>query len=224
MAIVRTALGTGSNKSSGIEFSPVIATAGDQFIVVAAGDSIDTSVTYGSQNFTLDVSATNSGNVVAAIWRLSNPIPGTNSVTTNLLTSHAACLLRITGLAASPFDKSSTGTGTGLTPSSGATGTTIQEGELIIGSIGWEGPVEDQDGTWQNSFSAGQQAGTTGGGAASNITVDEGYRIVSATGAYTAALTRTLNGRDWAAAIATYRAKEVDILKLNQSVKRASYF
>ena len=93
------------------------------------------------------------------------------------------------------------------TPNVGPTGTTSQADELLIGAIGTNGPVEDAAGTWQNSFVDGDRAGTTGGDAESNWTISMGYRIVSATGEYTAEKAG-ITSRNWAAVIATFRAEE----------------
>ncbi len=219
MAIVRTALGTGQDKTAAITLTiGNVVAAGDQLIAILAGDVVNTTIVQykpssgaAAENFgETDVTALNSGNVGVSIFRLSNPTPstdGTALITTSGGTGNARALvvIKVSGLADSPFDKSASSTGSSLAATSTATATLSQADEICIGGIGWEGPVEDNDGTWQNSFNAGQQDGTTGGGAASNITVNEGYLIVSATTAQTAALTRTSNSRDWAAAIATYK-------------------
>jgi hypothetical protein len=92
----------------------------------------------------------------------------------------------------------------GTTPTVGPTGTTAQASELLIGSIGTEGPVGDNAGTWDYGFTAGPRAGTTGGTATDNWTVSMGWRIVSVTGEYTAQKSG-ITDRYWAAAIATFR-------------------
>ena len=62
----------------------------------------------------------------------------------------------------------------------------------------------DAAGTWENSFTAGPRAGTTGDSDTDNRTVSMGWRIVSSTGAYTASKTG-ITSRYWAAAIATFK-------------------
>jgi hypothetical protein len=122
------------------------------------------------------------------------------------VTARAAVVSVFRGLAdEEPLDQTSTGTGSSATPSSGATSTTTETDELLIGAIGTEGPDGDTAGTWDDSFTAGPRLGTTGGTADTNITVSLGYRIVSATGAYTAAKS-DITSRDWAAMIATFKA------------------
>jgi hypothetical protein len=107
-------------------------------------------------------------------------------------------------LATSAVDRKHSATGNNTTPSSGATAKTTQAAELLLGIIGVEGPSSE-------SFSAGTnytvvgRAGTNGGTATNNITINPEYRIVDAAAAYSA--TGTLGARRrWAAAIVTYKA------------------
>ena len=126
---------------------------------------------------------------------------------TPAVTAHAAVAALFSGLAdVSVLDQTASGTGTGASPSSGATSTTAQADELLIGVVGTEGPVGDSAGTWGNSFSAGPRAGTTGDAADTNITISLGYRIVTATGTYTASKSG-ITERDWGALIATFKAE-----------------
>jgi len=94
-------------------------------------------------------------------------------------------------------------TASGTTPTVGPTGTTAQADELLIGSIGTEGPPTDAAGTWDYGFTAGQRVGSSGAPNA-DWTVSMGWRIVSAVGQYTAQKTGITNTY-WAAAIATFR-------------------
>jgi hypothetical protein len=95
----------------------------------------------------------------------------------------------------------------GTTPTVGPTGTTAQADELLIGAVTTIGPVEDTAGIWDNSFTAGQRAGTTGGDIETNKTVSMGYRLVSEVGAYTAQKSG-ITDRGWAATIATFKMSE----------------
>jgi hypothetical protein len=85
-----------------------------------------------------------------------------------------------------------------------ASGTTAQANELCIGFAGVQGPSTDTAPTALNSFTLGQRAGTNTGTAGNNSTINELYRIVSSTGAYTAACTLG-TARAGAACILTYR-------------------
>ena len=123
------------------------------------------------------------------------------------VTARAAVVSVFRGLAhADPLDRTSTGTGSSAAPSAGPTSTTSEADELLIGVVGTEGPNGDPAGTWGDSFTAGPRTGTTGGTDDTNITISLGYRIVSATGAYTAAKSG-ITSRDWAALIATFKAE-----------------
>jgi hypothetical protein len=83
--------------------------------------------------------------------------------------------------------------------------TTTEANELLIGAVGTEGPVEDAAGTWGNSFTGGPRAGTSGEPTA-DWTISMGWRIVSATGDYTASKSG-ITERCWAAAIATFKGE-----------------
>jgi hypothetical protein len=221
MAITRTALGTAVNKAGTADFSLTGGVVAGQILVVCGvhdyGNDLGTplrllNISSGeASNLTIDAAAVNTSGVESAI--LSVIVPTTKAWDGQFpfiryfvsADANAIAVIRLDGLTSTPIDKISTGIGSSLTASSGATSTTAQADEILIGGIGWEGPDGDDAGTWQNSFNAGQRLGTTGAGAASNITVQEGFLIVAATGAYTAAVTRTANSRDWAAAIATYK-------------------
>src|SRR3989344_5545535 len=132
------------------------------------------------------------------------------------ITAKAAVAANFTGLApAGAFDKAAADCGftsarppcnfdVGTAATSGSTQTTTQADELLIGVIGPEGPLGDtfeQD----TNYALIDRAGTTGGAAASNVTNNAEYRIVSSTGSYSA--TGTLGtGRNWLAVVATYKA------------------
>ena len=75
--------------------------------------------------------------------------------------------------------------------------------ELLIGAIGVEGPSGDTF-TPGASYSTTGRGGTTGGNAATNITINPEYRIVTATGAYSAIATLGTS-RKWGAAIVTHQ-------------------
>ena len=121
----------------------------------------------------------------------------------------AAIAVLFSGLADSdPLDLTASDTGTGTSPSSGATSTTSQVNEVLIGLVGTEGPDGDSAGTWADSFVAGPRAGTTGGDGDTNITISLGYRIVSGTGTYTAGKSGVTE-RDWTALIATFKEESI---------------
>ncbi len=141
-----------------------------------------------------------------ATWwvHLTEIIDGDLVITFGAAETAAAVASRIRQVAAAPFDKTSSANGTGTAPDSGASPATTQNDELLIGLVGTIGPVEDDAGTWGGGFTPGQRVGTTGGAAASNVTVSEAYKVVSATGAYSAAKSG-ITSRPWYAEIRTMR-------------------
>jgi PhoD-like phosphatase len=217
-------IGTATTKTSGTSLSVSTNQA------VAAGDTIIVAyVTDPAQNLVVNVSddagntyeqaalAVNWSNGRAYIFAAYDvtALPNHSSITISCdqsVAAKAAVVSVFRGLAqvnvldqflGNPRIEDQT-TQSGTTPSVGPTGTTTQANELLIGVIGTNGPVEDTAGTWNNSFTAGSRVGTTGGSAADNWTVSMGYRIVSATGTYTAQKSG-ITSRNWAAAIATFK-------------------
>jgi hypothetical protein len=112
-----------------------------------------------------------------------------------------------------PVDKIASATGTGTSPSSGATSTLSDSEELVIGAIGTEdsGDVGDLKGVWTTgtgNVSGNEQAvGTTGGGDASNVNIYSAAEAVNITNAQTATVTGTDN-IDWAALIVTFKTSK----------------
>ena len=90
------------------------------------------------------------------------------------------------GLATSATrDQTSSGTGNSTAASSGSTPTTTQGSELVLGTIGVEGKSNESF-TVGSSYTSIGRTGTNQGSAASNITINPEYRLVTTTGAYNA--------------------------------------
>ena len=127
-----------------------------------------------------------------------------NGGTADIVASHASSgdltmnAYTITNLAPSALDKVAAAQGAGTSPSSGATAMTSHANEFLWGSIGYfssNGPA----GTWGDGFTPGGQFKDSGGISG----VEDGYKTVSSTGAYTAAKAGT-DKDTWTAVIATY--------------------
>jgi hypothetical protein len=184
-------------------------------VLVAVDDTSAMSLLRYSHNgtnftdFTEDVRASNFGNVITYIYRISSPTASDDAafIQFDPISSGALAIaaFKVSGLAASPFDVSASTTGTGTNPQTGTTSTTSQASELLVGAIGTEGPDGDAAGNWV-TLTAGQRLGTTGGGGASNVTISEGFLVVSAVDSYSGTK-NSITSRDWAGAIATYKAK-----------------
>src|SRR6184192_1660948 len=211
-------IGTATVNSTGTTTTVSVPAAG-----VAAGDSIilaftcgdvagDLSATDSAGNtYTVDVKGAKAGLVRTAILSAHN----VNTLVQNdtITVTHPSMDRRLltadefSGLAkAGTRDQTSTGNGTGTAADSGATATTTQAIELLIGAVGTDGLKSD-------IFTAGNdgQGGTytllTGVGAngSGSFTLNPAYEIVAATNAYHA--TGTLSpARNWVANVATYTA------------------
>lgn len=106
-------------------------------------------------------------------------------------------------LGPSPLDQTAAAIGNSASPNSGATATTAQADELLIGALGVEGFATETF-TPGAGYTLLPRAGTLGGSQATNVTINPEFRIVSATGSYVADGTNSASAR-WAAAIASYR-------------------
>jgi hypothetical protein len=224
IALVRT-LPTNSSKASGTSIA-VTLPAGT---TVAAGNSLIVSLAMDPATGT--VSCTDSASNSYAVDQSIANGSGTSGVRTVILSAHnvnalasgstitcthpslAARVISVSefsGLSASSAKDQATGaTGSGTSPSSGNTATTTQAVELLFGAIGVEGPSGDTFTPGANySAPAGSRVSTSGGNATTNITVNPEYRIVNTTAAY-AATGSMGSSRQWAAAIATYKAKVI---------------
>jgi hypothetical protein len=188
---VRT-IGADSNKSTGTSIAVTVPSGG-----MVAGNSIIVSLAINPASGT--VSCTDNASNSYAVDRDQIKESGTSGVRTVILSAHnvsalaggntitctrpsvAARALSATefaGLAVSGTkDQTTSATGQSTTPSSGNTGTTTQTSELLIGV---DGPSGDSF-TPGSSYSTTGRGGTTGGNAATNITINPEYRIVSAT-------------------------------------------
>ena len=192
--------------------------AGDDILVTFATDPAGavSSVTDSAGNtYSQVVDVTNSGNVRTIVYAAYNvtalPSGSTITIVHASVTARSAAVTVFRGLTSSAVvDQTKTATGNTAAVSSGAAGTTTQADELLIGAVGLEGPNYDAPSIWQNSFTFGPRLGTTfgtcTGGGDTDITAQMGWRIVGATGAYQAQLVNQNTTRDWAAAIATFKA------------------
>ncbi|MBI2450802.1 MAG: hypothetical protein HYV52_00470 [Parcubacteria group bacterium] len=214
--------GSANNKTGGanISVSPTASIPSGAFLVIrAASDNLSavngdnnehTSVTDSKGNtyaqfveFTNASGAAGSG-VTVSMWGsiLTVGLGVADSVTVNFsgaVNSKVMALEEFSIGAGSTFSIAGTGTGSGSTnsPSALVSGLVSQE-YLFLGQVGVEGPNGDaftQDADYANNTSVG----TTGGGAATNISSRWGSRITTLTGdTYNPTLG---NARDWAAII-----------------------
>jgi hypothetical protein len=211
--ITVTARGTVNNKVSSTSqtMSVTIGATGNALMVSIASDaSIGTvsSVTWGATSLT-KIQELAGANLNLDQWIATSLTAGTQTLTVSFsgaTIQKAIAASEIAGLKASPIDQFTAGQGSSLNPDSGATPTTTQASEIWFGTGSIEGPIGDLAGTWQNSFTTGQRDGTTGGTPQSNATVQEGYLIVSTTGAARAQI-QLSTSRGWECAICTLKGQ-----------------
>lgn len=186
-------------------------------VTVSTGDLLVVAIEFFTANF-VDGDVTWNGIAMAndslivgtnsqlLVYSLKIASGGTANVTLTFdgATDYSILCYKISGAAASPLDKEASATGTSTSPSSGNTATTAQANEALFGFVGTNGPSGDTAGSWSGSFAALDRVGTTGGAANTNMTLSAAYRIVSATGAYSAAKTG-ITSREWEASIVTYK-------------------
>ncbi len=218
VSFVKT-IGTTSSTTTGTSLSITVPASG-----VAAGNRAIVTIALNPSTGTVACSDTG-GNSYVVDRNVANG-SGTSGVRTVILSSQVASALvsgntitcthpsvtaralsanEFSGLATTAaVDKVKSATGNNTAPSSGATTTTAQASELLIGGIGVEGPTTETF-TAGASYATVGRAGTSGGTAANNITINPEYRIVSATGAYSASGTISTS-RKWASAIVTYKS------------------
>src|SRR5262245_1258611 len=192
-------------------------TAGNLLVVVANGvqaASNPVTITDSQGNTwtkTIDFTSGSSPNMAVAWCIVATGKSHTSGVDTftgtwtNTLGSKLLQVNEFAGVAASPLDKSASASGASANPSSGATATTAQADELLIGAFG----------CWSASSPARTFTAGSGYTIASSYQLtwsQEGmceYQVVAATGAYTAGCTMSAAVDNWVAAILTFKAAAV---------------
>lgn len=179
-------------------------------VVIAADDSFGVvgAASWNGQALTLDNERENAGDTRIVVASLHGVNAGTGQVVVSMANSVQSAGLAIgviqaTGLlTASVLDRTAAADGSSATPSSGATAATTVADELLIGAVAMASQ-SGVGGSWDGSF-AGMHALNTSGGT-DDVSLSTAYRIVSATGAYTASKSGATNA-PWAAIIATYKS------------------
>src|SRR5215467_8424392 len=173
--------------------------AGETLLVSCSDEGGDAEVFWGDKSLHADVASHGAG-FYTTIFTLYSATGGT----ADLVASHVSGgdltinAYTVTNLAPSALDKMAAAQGAGTSPSSGATGTTSHANEFLWGTIGYFAN-KGATGTWIGGFTSGGQFKDTGGISG----VEDGYKTVSSTGAYTAAKAG-IDKDTWTAVIATY--------------------
>ena len=173
--------------------------AGETLLVSCNDEGGDVDVTWNGTPLHQDVGAKGSG-FYTTIFSLYSTTGGTGDIVATHVSGGDLTVnaYTVTNLAPSALDKTAAAQGTSPSPSSGATATTSHANELLWGAIGYATNGK-ATGTWNNGFTPGTQFTNTGGIGG----VEDGYKTVSSTGAYTAAKAG-VDKDAWAAVIATY--------------------
>lgn len=233
-------IGSAQSKTAGTNLSITTSSgvsAGDDIMISFAMDgstgdvtAVDNAGNTYVQSVNVQFSTPSNTNVRNVLLTALNvnalPSGSTITITHPSVTARSAVASVFRGLAnAEALDQVKTATGTTNTVSSGATSTTTQADELLIGSLGLEGPNVDAPSVWQNSFTYGPRLGTSFGassGDATDITAQMGWRIVNTTGSYTAQIVNLNTTRDWAVAIATFKAQSGDVSNPTVTINQAA--
>ena len=195
-----TAKGTaGDEDVPDISLRQVALKAGETLIVSCNDEGGDADVYWKDTPLHKDVGTQGSG-FYTTLFSLYIAVDSTGDI----VASHASAgdlainAYSVTGLAQSALDKTAAAKGSSTSPSSGATATTSHANEFLWGTIGYA-TIAKPSGTWSDGFISGAQFTNTGGISG----VEDGYKTVSATGAYTAAKAG-VDKDAWTAVIATY--------------------
>ena len=173
--------------------------AGETLLVSCSDEGGDAQVYWGDATLHLDV-ATHGAGFYTTIFTFYSAAGGTADIVASHATGGDLSInaYTVTNLAPSALDKMAAAQGTGTSPSSGATAVTSHANEFLWGTIGYAANAKST-GTWIDGFTSGGQFMITGGGSG----VEDGYKAVSSTGAYTAAKAG-IDKDSWTAVIATY--------------------
>lgn len=225
MAITRTAKGTAQSKAAttSLTISSVSLTAGD-LLVVGIGYETDfalNSVQWGSRSMKLVAdSAATQGDTRVRIYRIKVRDTASRDVVATWAGNMSARAMFATAITeASIKDVGSTAThAAGTTaPNTGTAVTSTVADTISIAAFVSGGPSGDTAGTAGDGHTLGQRVGTTGGAAGTNVTIQETYEILSATGDVRASMTGA-TGRIWACSIAAFNA--VDTYKIFNTYHR----
>ena len=187
MAIVRTAKGTATDKSSALSMTVAsVQIPKDTSMVVGVGYDAgegNPTMTWGNRVRQPRVVQNALGVRCSLFVIFNNGATRTNDVVvewdTTAPTAKAMFVTQIDEVR--HRDYTATNSGSTTTPTSGALVSTTYAEQYLTGLFVSEGPSGDTAGTPVLGYTSGQRAGTTGGAAISNITIHETFKITTAT-------------------------------------------
>lgn len=211
MAITRTAKGTAQSKanSTTLTISSVSLNAGD-LLVVGLGYEADAalnSVAWGARELVrVRDSGTEQGDTRVRMFRAKVRDTATRDIVATWagnMSARAMFASSFTEVAAKDvLSTASFASGTTAPNTGAAVSSTIPDSVSVAAFVSG-GPSSDSPGTVGDGHTAGQRVGTTGGGAASNVTIQETYEILSATGDVRSSISGA-TGRIWACSIVAF--------------------
>lgn len=220
MAITRTAKGTAQSKAANttLQISNVALNAGD-LLIVGLGYETDfalNDVQWGSRSLNIVAnSGATQGDTRVRLYRARVRDTATRNIVATWAGNISARAMFATAITeASVKDVGSTATfASGTTaPNTGTAVTSTVADTISIAAFVSGGPSTDTAGTAGDGHTLGQRVGTTGGAAGTNVTIQETFEILSATGDVRASLSGA-TGRIWACSIAAFHARETFTVK-----------
>lgn len=196
MAIIRTAKGTAQSKSAGttLTISSVALNEGDLLIVGICfeSDAAFTDIKWGNRKLKpVKGTVFTQGDTRTRMFRAKIGVNDTrNIVATWAGTMSARVMIASSITGAIALDVSGgQGQASGTALDTTDVGTSTVADTISIALFGTAAPSGDTPGTAGSGHTLGQRIGTTGGGAATNVTLQETYEILNSTGTIQATLT-----------------------------------
>lgn len=221
MAQSRTALGTNATKASGtsLTITNITVPQGRTLIVGIAYDNVagaPTTVKYGKRELKELKKKANAGSgITVALWRAAYLRHGTErdivATWSSAITERAMFATQIDEAGRTDVDNSAEQDAT-TTPATGAIVTTTEANTIHIAAFAANGPDNDTAATANLGHTIGQRIGMSGIPQTSNVTLQETYEILTATGDCRATLTLT-TARDCCAVICAFKARQEYTLK-----------
>lgn len=208
--IIRTAKGTATSKTSGttLTLASVAMNSGGTLVVGATYDAGQGApvVTWGNRTLSQIVTRSQSGAATALFLLRHINEDRTRTITctwSGAITAKAMFATQVEGV---KIQDVSTGAAEASTadPTTGTAVTSTQPDTIQIAAFGSQGPSTDTVGTIGEGHTVGQRAGTTGAPPASNVTIQETYEILTATGDVRSTQT-TATARTWANVVLAIR-------------------
>jgi len=225
MAITRTAKGTAGTKVSGttLTISGVSFTPGSTLVVGIAWEEDHVgekpAIKRGNKDLKFIASSQQKqGDTFVRLYKRRIKKGGSKDIVATWPSNHTARAMFATQITESSAKdvQQSNGNASGTSPATGTAVTSTIADTISIAAFASVGPTNDTAATAGAGHTIGQRVGTSGAPPASNITLQETYEILSATGNVRSTLTLT-TAREVAATIVAFKATQT------YTIVRATY-